>query len=167
MSVYDFRPVSNGDLPLIESWIKTPAVKEWWIEADGEPADPIGEDELDDPDIAMWIVSYRSTPFAFIQDYDPHAWPGHHFRDLPPRSRGIDQFIGIPEMLGCGHGSAFIKAHVDRLLANGVPVVGTDPHPSNLRAIRAYEKAGFRSKAEKTTEWGRCLLMERQAEPAA
>lgn len=64
-------------------------------------------------------------------------------------------------MLGCGHGSAFIRAHVERLFAQGAPAVGTDPHPSNARAIRAYEKAGFVRDVEQDTEWGRALLMVR------
>lgn len=160
MPVYDFRRASPHDLSLIHKWLETPAVREWWVDADGEPADPIDEDDLNEPDVAMWIVSYQSTPFAFIQDYDPHAWPDHHFGYLPPQSRGIDQFIGVPELLGCGHGSAFIRAHANRLVAEGAPVIGTDPNPPNLRAIRAYQKAGFRTKEERMTEWGRCLVME-------
>ena len=165
MSVYDFRRALSDDLSLLHKWLDTPAVREWWVDADGEPADPIDEEDLSEPDVAMWIVSYQSTPFAFIQDYDPHAWQGHHFGYLPPQSRGIDQFIGVPELLGCGHGSAIIRAHADRLIAGGAPVIGTDPHPSNLRAIRAYHKAGFRSVEERVTDWGRCLLMERHKVP--
>ena len=91
----------------------------------------------------MWIVSHEGRPFAYIQDYGPHDWAMHHFGHLPPGSRGIDQFIGEPDMIGRGHGSAFIRAHVDRLFAEGAPVVGTDPDPSNARAVRAYQKAGF------------------------
>ncbi|TPW27714.1 GNAT family N-acetyltransferase [Pararhizobium mangrovi] len=149
-----------GDLPLIGRWLQTPAVREWWIDANGQPADPIGEDNLDDPDVAMWIVSSRSSPFAFIQDYDPHAWPDHHFGHLPLRSRGIDQFIGVQELLGYGHDPAFITAYVDRLHTGGAPVIGTDPHPTNARAIRAYQKAWFQSKEERLTECGPCFLME-------
>ena len=58
-------------------------------------------------------------------------------------TRGIDQFIGEADMLGRGHGSAFIRAFIDRLLANGAPRIVIDPDPANARAIRAYEKAGF------------------------
>ena len=100
----------------------------------------------------MWIVSHGGRPFAYIQDYDPLAWGMHHLGDLPPGSRGIDQFIGEPGMLDRGHGSAFIRAHVDRLFTEGAPVVGTDPDPANARAIRAYEKAGFTATRE-TLDW--------------
>lgn len=163
MTDYRFSLASEADLDLIARWIETPPVAHWWIEADGQPAPPIDEDDLADPNIAVWIVSHDDQPFAYLQDYDVHAWPGHHFAHLPPGSRGIDQFIGDPAMLGRGHGSAFIRAYVDGLFAKGVPAVGTDPNPTNARAIRAYEKAGFLPVRECDTEWGHVLLMERFA----
>lgn len=162
-AAYSFRAATTADLSMISQWLQTPEVRRWWIDAEGKPADPIGADDLDNPHIAVRIVSHLGAPFAFIQDYDPHAWTGHHFGHLPQGSRGIDQFIGRPDMVGRGHGSAFIRAHVDRLMENGAPAVGTDPHPGNARAIRAYEKAGFRRCEECWTEWGHCVLMERHA----
>jgi len=79
----------------------------------------------------------------------------------PPGTRGIDQFIGEADMLGCGHGSAFIRAFVEGLLSDGTPRVLTDPDPANARAVRAYEKAGFRRQREVDTPDGRALLMIR------
>ena len=167
MDAYGFRPITPADLPMVRRWLESPAVREWWVDADGQPSDPIGEEDLKDRRVAMWIVNHLGDPFAFIQDYDPHAWAGHHFGSLPPGSRGIDQFIGEPAMIGRGHGSAFIRAHVRTLMTRGAPAVGTDPSPNNARAIRAYEKAGFVPREERATEWGRCLLMTCHADPAA
>ena len=164
MTTYSFRRMTAADVPMVGRWLETPAVREWWIEADGQPADPIEAEDLNDPHITMWIVSHEGRPFAFIQDYDPHAWPGHHFGHLPPGSRGIDQLIGEPGMIARGHGPAFIRAHADVLLKNGAPAIGTDPGPSNARAIRAYEKAGFIRGDERATEWGYCLLMVRYSD---
>lgn len=160
---YSFARATPADLPLIGEWLRTPPVREWWIDADGNPSDPIDEHDLLEPDTAVWIISLGNRPFAYLQDYDPHAWSGHHFAHLLPRSRGLDQFIGEPGLIGQGHGSAFISAYVEGLLASGVPAVGTDPHPDNARAIRAYEKAGFSRRQEVESEWGRVLLMERHA----
>lgn len=159
METFGFRRMTGADLPMVKRWLETPAVQEWWVATDGQPSDPIEQKDLDDPHVVMWIVSYRGKPFAFIQDYDPHAWAGHHFGHLPPGSRGIDQFIGEPDMIGRGYGSAFVRAHLARLLQGGAPAIGTDPHPSNARAIRAYEKAGFVRGETRKTDWGCCLLM--------
>ncbi len=79
------------------------------------------------------------------------------------RTRGLDQFIGEPDMLDRGHGSAFIRAFADRLLANGAPRVVMDPDPANARAIRAYEKAGFERDRIVHTPDGPALLMVRDA----
>jgi aminoglycoside 6'-N-acetyltransferase len=79
----------------------------------------------------------------------------------PHGARGIDQFIGDPDMIGRGHGSAFIRYFADGLLTAGTPRVLTDPDPANARAIRAYEKAGFRSEGMVDTPDGLSLLMVR------
>jgi aminoglycoside 6'-N-acetyltransferase len=154
---YRFRAVGPADLPLLQRWRAMPHVIQWWGPPDVEPE---GE-KLAEPDVAMWIVEHAGRPFAYAQDYDPHAWAPHPFSHLPPGARGIDQYIGEPDMLDLGHGSAFVHAHVERLFAGGAPAVGTDPHPDNARAIRAYEKAGFSiASGPLETRWGRAVLME-------
>ena len=107
------------------------------------------------------IVSCRGQPFACLQCYLQRAWPENGLGAHPPGTRGIDQLIGEPDMVGRGHGSAFVRAFVDGLLAAGVPRVLTDPDPTNARAIRAYTKAGFRAHAPVDTPDGRALLMIR------
>lgn len=153
---YGFRPVTLADLDLVRRWQAEPQVRAWWGEDD-----PFDAGDLADPRVRLWIVDWDGVPFAFLQDYDVHGWKGHHFGYLPKGARGIDQFIGEPGMLGQGHGPAFIRQRVAALFAAGAPVIGTDPHPDNARAIRAYEKAGFRivGPAEET-DWGLAIRME-------
>ena len=154
---YHFRAVVEADIPLLVGWRRLPHVAAWWGPADAEPI----AEAFADPRIALWIVEHEGRPFAYAQDYAPHDWADHPFLYLPQGARGIDQYIGEPDMLDRGHGSAFIRAHVARLFAAGAPVVGTDPNPDNKRAIRACEKAGFRiASAPCDTIWGRALLME-------
>ena len=152
---YAFRPMTADDLPMVRAWIATPDAAPWWGEGDDL------EEGLADPHTRQWVVALEGRPFAYAQDYDPHAWAGHPFKGLPPGSRGIDQTIGPAELLGRGHGSAFVREHVERLFAEGAPAVGTDPHPDNARAIRAYEKAGFTRGQARDTDWGYCLIMTR------
>ncbi|WP_279482494.1 GNAT family N-acetyltransferase [Aureimonas sp. SK2] len=83
-----FRRATGEDLATLHRWRETPAVRRWWIDADGRPSEPISLDDLAAPDVAMWIVSLGDRPFAFMQDYDPHAVAGHHVAHLPPAHAG-------------------------------------------------------------------------------
>ena len=153
---YTFRRAMLDDLPLLRQWQRTPDVAEWW-DAD----DPFDAADLADGRTAAWIVSAGNTPFAYLQDYDVHGWDPHHFGYLPPGSRGIDQYIGIADMIGRGHGTAFLRQRLGALFAAEAPVVATDPHPDNARAIAAYHKAGFCiTGPQQETEWGLILPME-------
>ena len=160
MATYGFRPMSAGDLPLVAQWLTKPHVIEWW----GQPEEQLALVTEDLHSVAMdqFIVSIGEQPFAYIQCYDPSAWPEGGLGEHPQGTRGIDQFIGDPGMIGCGHGSAFIRHFTDELLAAGTPLVLTDPDPTNARAIRAYEKAGFIRDREIETPDGRALLMLRE-----
>ena len=159
---YGFRPATEADLLLLRRWRRQPHVMEYWGDPELEPED----EKLADARVAMWIVEYRGNPFAFAQDYSPHDWDGHPFAHLPPGSRGIDQYIGEPDMVGIGHGTAFVRLHCERLFSAGAPAIGTDPHPDNMRARRAYEKAGFHAVSGPVeTLWGLAILMEKMRAP--
>lgn len=152
---YGFRKATLNDLDLLSGWQSNPHVRAWW----GSP-EPYGEAELADTRVARWIVSYAGRPFAYMQDYTVHGWEEHHFADLPEGSRGIDQYIGEPDMIGAGHGPAFIAMRMKALFAEGAPVIATDPHPDNARAIAAYRKAGFEPFGPaRMTQWGLILPM--------
>jgi aminoglycoside 6'-N-acetyltransferase len=158
-SAYQFRAMSARDLKMVGVWLTLPHVREWW----GNPDEQLGlvSADLAEPAMEQFIVTCRGQPFAYLQCYQQSAWPENGLGVHPLGTRGIDQFIGEPDMVGRGHGSAFIRAFVDGLLAIGVPRVLTDPAPVNARAIRAYTKAGFREHAHVDTPDGGALLMIR------
>lgn len=161
---YCFRRMTEADLPLVRQWLATPDAAAWWGDLDEEMENLA--DDLFEPGMRLWIVSLNGEDFAFLQDYTPGLWPDHPFHDMPAGTYGIDQTIGIPALIGQGHGSAFIRQHVQSLFDTGASCVVTDPDPCNARAIRAYEKAGFTPIGERDTPWGRCLLMMAKPEPA-
>jgi aminoglycoside 6'-N-acetyltransferase len=154
---YSFRLASADDLLRLRRWLHAPEVKRWW----GEPREQykLLRADLNDPRMAMRIVSFNGRPFAYAQDYDVHAWPQTHLAHLPRGSRAIDTFIGRPSMVGRGHGRAYLRLLAERLCAEGVPLVAVDPAEDNLRARRAYENAGFRSEASVATDTGLAVLM--------
>jgi aminoglycoside 6'-N-acetyltransferase len=139
---YVFRPMSAGDLSLVQRWLETPEVVRWWGRADEQYALVSGD--LGHPDMDQFMVAIDKQPFAYIQCYPLSTW-NQGFGSQPPATRGIDQFIGEPDMIGRGYGSGFIRQFVNALLASGIPRVVTDPDPDNIRAVRAYARAGFRS----------------------
>ena len=157
---YGIRPVLEADLAILGGWRSRPHVARWWGAPDVEPEG----DKLRGGRVAMWIAEHGPRPFAFIQDYAVGDWSPHHFDFLPPGSRGMDIYIGEPEMIGVGHGSRLLRQHADRLLSLGAPAVGVDPHPDNLAAVRAFERAGFSIVGGPLdTRWGRAVLMARGA----
>jgi aminoglycoside 6'-N-acetyltransferase len=158
---YTFHSMAAADLPTVRRWLAMPHVAEWW----GDPDEQFGlvSDDLHHPAMNQFIVAHDDRPFAYLQCYDPLAWPQHGFGKLTAGTRGIDQFIGETNMIGQGHGSALIRSFVDDLLARGAPRVVTDPSPQNARAIRAYEKAGFHRDHPVQTPNGPALLMARDA----
>jgi aminoglycoside 6'-N-acetyltransferase len=155
---YVFRPMAVADLPMIRRWLETPEVVRWW----GNPEEQyeLLRGDLDHPDMDQFIVSLDGHPFAYIQCYALSTW-NQGFGVHPEATRGIDQFIGEADMIGRGHGSNFIRQFVDDQLRQGIPRVVTDPDPVNLRAVRAYEKAGFVRERIVDTPDGPALLMLR------
>ena len=161
MASYQFRPMAAADLPMVRRWLADPHVVQWW----GDTAEQFAlvSGDLAHPGMDQLIVVTAGRPFGYLQCYDLMTWPDEAFGTQPRGTRAIDQFIGEPDMVDHGHGSAFIRAFTDRLLAAGTPRVITDPDPVNARAVRAYEKAGFHKQHEVDTPDGRALLMVRNA----
>src|SRR5262249_94685 len=150
-----FLPMSAADLPLVRRWLAAPHVTQWW----GDPGEQFGlvSEDLEQP--AMDLVTIDGRPFAYLQCYDQMAWTDNGLGIHPPRTRGTSQFIGEPHMPGRGHGPAFTRASIAALMRAGTPRALTAPDPANARAIRAYERAGFRKDRMVDTPDGRALLM--------
>lgn len=153
---YVFRPMTPADLPLIGRWLALPRVREWW----GDPQEQytLVSGDLDEPAMDQYIALNAGSPFA--QCYDLTEW-NSGFGPQPQGTRGIDLFIGAPDMIARGHGSVLIRAFADDRLQKGAPRMVTDPDPANIRAVRAYQKAGFEQDRMVDTPDGPALLMVR------
>jgi aminoglycoside 6'-N-acetyltransferase len=156
---YAFHPMTRNHLPMVRHWLQTPEVVRWW--GDPEKQYELVRGDLDHPDMDQFVVAVEGRPFGYIQCYRLSTW-NCGFGAQPPETRGIDQFIGEPDMIGHGHGANFIRQFVDDLLRNRTPRVVTDPDPANRRAIRAYEKARFERDRMINTPDGPALLMRRE-----
>ncbi len=163
-SLYEFRPVTEADLPMLKVWLAEPHVAEWW---DNGPEASLAEivEAMESISTEPLIVELDGRPIAYVQSYDPHLEDDHPYQDQPFGTLGIDVSIGVPELVGVGHGSAIVRQFVDMLFEEGCPRVVIDPDPANARAIRAYEKAGFRAFDTRTSIYGPALMMARDADP--
>ena len=165
-SRFTFEPLTLDDLPMLAEWLTRPHVAEWWddrvalaeLREDYEPAIR--------GDVAQqcYIVHYNGSAIGFIQSYTPalHHDDGWWLDEHDPGVRGIDQFIADASNLGRGLGTAMVNAFVDKLFSDSsVTRIQTDPSPTNGRAIRCYEKAGFHPARVLNTPDGPALLMYR------
>jgi RimJ/RimL family protein N-acetyltransferase len=162
MTSFAFRPLRHEDLPLLHEWLNRTHVAEWWD--DRLSREDVEEDfgrEIGSPVVRHYLAYVEGEPVGFIQDYTVMAasadwWPD----ETDPGARGIDQFLANEHQLGQGLGSRMVREFVARLFTDpGVTKVQTDPSPDNERAIRAYEKAGFRRVRVVDTPDGPALLM--------
>ncbi|MBT8412116.1 MAG: GNAT family N-acetyltransferase [Octadecabacter sp.] len=141
MADYTFRPMTRADLPLFKDWLDQPHIEGWWGDSSTEAR--LVEDDLGQGVVDMRLACHKGTAFAYIQDYNAHAFAAPQYADQPEAARAVDTFLGGPAFLGQGHGAGYIAARI-RELRRTYPVIVTDPDPANTRAIAAYARAGFR-----------------------
>lgn len=159
-----FRPVADSDLPTLYEWLSRPHVAEWWGKQStlAELAAEYGPVIAGTVAAQCYFALAQGIPIGFIQSYTPAAFhnEGWWLDEHSPDVRGIDQFLADAERLGKGLGTAMVRAFVSQLFADSaVTRIQTDPAPANGRAIRCYEKSGFRAVREVDTPDGRALLM--------
>ncbi len=89
------------------------------------------------------ILELAEQPVGYLQFY-PAGREEYAFEEVG-LVYALDLFIGEPQEWGQGHGTRFIRLLLEYLFTQcAADWVILDPHVDNLRAIRAYEKCGFR-----------------------
>ncbi|CAA9419640.1 MAG: Aminoglycoside N(6')-acetyltransferase _ AAC(6')-Ib/AAC(6')-II [uncultured Ramlibacter sp.] len=158
-----FRLLRREDLPLFREWVNREHVARWWdeprtMEAIEAEYLPVIEGVTT---TRAYLAFQGDEPIGFIQSYTVMGSGNGWWEDeTDPGARGIDQFLADGQRLGQGLGTAMITAFLARLFEEpGVTQVQTDPQPDNARAIRCYEKCGFRAVGVVDTPDGPALLM--------
>lgn len=126
------RPLDDAALTTLVEIVGMPSVREWWSTATdpGELRDELYQDGeafavVVDGEIAGWVGFYEeNTPDYRHAGLDIILAPGFHDRGLGPDALRLAARWLIDER---GHHRIVI-----------------DPSAGNARAIRAYEKVGFR-----------------------
>lgn len=133
-----FRPLTPDDFPLLFEWLSKEHVKQWWDDGEdtlAKVASNYGEDE-EGLERFLLIAAQESgeKPIGYFQ----------HYR-VSDGSIGIDQFIGEEDYINRGIGTEAIRMFVELIMREHAPSsIILDPSPGNKRAIRCYEKVGFR-----------------------
>ena len=166
------RDFAEDDFPLMLKWLTDDRVLEFYEGRDVRfTMGALTAHYLKEiPDGFRVIIEHAGSPIGYGQAYrltgellDEYSYP-----DDGRVVFAMDQFIGEPDYWNKGIGSSFLRLMAAYLKeAEAADVILLDPHKSNPRAIRAYEKAGFRIvkslPAHELFEgkWEDCWLMEK------
>lgn len=132
------RPVTPDDSAAFARWLSDPEV----MASFGRPPDDSSATPSEEATPAglpgrSFVIEDRGRPIGGIEYF--------HDRPSAPWSAGIDIFIGEPDARDRGLGTEALRTLLRYLFeTRGLKRVTIDPEPSNRRAVRAYEKAGFR-----------------------
>jgi RimJ/RimL family protein N-acetyltransferase len=166
-----------GDYALVSRWRSEPHVHEWWDPDDPAPTPADAEAQYgarargEEPTTPC-IVELEGSPIGYLQFYRWRAWPDAD-EDLDIRAGadtfGIDLFIGVPNLVNTGLGTRIVRLVCTYLeTERGASSIALTTEIDNVRAQRAYEKAGFRKVRQvldtdtRNGERVRCWLMERR-----
>jgi RimJ/RimL family protein N-acetyltransferase len=145
--VIEFRPLAEGDLPMVEDWLGREHVREWWRDSiDESIAEYVQAIAGLDPTDHYLIVLDR-RPVGMIETYlvsDHREWEA--IVQVGEGVAGVDLLIGEEELVGTGLGPRVLAIFVEQVVfanqATHACVAAVDEE--NRRSWRAFEKAGFR-----------------------
>ncbi|MES3037311.1 MAG: GNAT family N-acetyltransferase [Bdellovibrionota bacterium] len=160
--MFNFLPFSENHLPHLRHWLNQEHVKKFWQESSNDQK--LSEKFLIElPRRGVWpfVIEHKNREIGYIQYYDATKVGDGWWLNETSGTFGIDLMIGQPELLGQGIGPQVITEFISftRKREPTVESIIIDPDPNNKIAIRAFEKAGFRTESEIETPGGPALLM--------
>lgn len=150
-----FKPLSESYFPLLLKWLEMPHVKAWWDQDIKWTLNLIQEKytsyvkgyKLENgiaKSISAYIIYVDETPIGYIQIYSAYDFlRSKPLEGLPKKLAAFDVFIGEKDYLKRGIGSKAIKEFLDQYSQTYTHFFA-DPEATNIAAIRAYKKAGFK-----------------------
>jgi RimJ/RimL family protein N-acetyltransferase len=144
-----FIPLDESHVSLMHHWLNAGEALRWYGRQPSTPESIRQKYLVTKPEMGTkcFIVHHDHAPIGYLQYYRI----SHHPRycalvGAGPRDYGMDLFIGRDDRIGLGIGTRIVAAALKELIfAQGDAercLVG--PSPENRRAIRCYEKCGFR-----------------------
>ncbi|GAA0326831.1 GNAT family N-acetyltransferase [Oceanobacillus oncorhynchi subsp. oncorhynchi] len=143
------RELAKEDNYLLAKWLSDPAVLQFYDGRDN-PFDLEKVNEKFYPlqdNVVRCIIAFDSLEIGYIQYYLLNINTRKKYGYLNDKDviYGMDQFIGETQYWDRGIGSLLIKSMVAYLInKKRINKVVMDPQAWNKRAIRCYEKSGFK-----------------------
>ncbi|MDQ1535416.1 MAG: aminoglycoside 6-N-acetyltransferase [Actinomycetota bacterium] len=126
------RSAADVDGPAIVEVMRCPGVRAWWWDFDLDNATEV----LRDPDICPLVIEHEENVIGFMQFSEDIS--------IQYRSAGIDLSLHDDHQ-GRGFGSDAVRILARYLFAErGHHRLTIDPAARNARAIRCYERVGFK-----------------------
>lgn len=144
------RTLTSKDLSILIKWLTDDRVLEFYGGRDQNftEQDIIKEYYEEDNEIATrLIVECNNIPIGYVQVYDmiDEFYDSYHYDKSDEIVYCMDQFIGEPDYWNKGIGTRFMGMILEYLVTEkNANAVILDPHQNNPRAVRMYEKAGFK-----------------------
>lgn len=142
------RNLEEQDKTLLLKWLTDKRVLNFW---EGQSSvfnlDRIKEDFYNKEKVTRTIIEFQNMPIGYCQFYKLNKDDLNEYKYSKTNKTvyGVDQFIGDPNYWGKGIGTTFMKLILEYLTTKkNADVVILDPHTDNLRAIRCYQKVGFK-----------------------
>lgn len=143
------RQLKQKDDSLLVKWLSDPSVLEFY-EGRDNPFDLHKVHEkfyYRENGVVRCIVEFDQIPIGYIQYYpvDSDERKLYGYADTSDVIYGMDQFIGDVAYWNKGIGTLLVNSMVEFLVEqNQADRVVMDPQTWNERAIRCYEKCGFK-----------------------
>lgn len=143
----EFRPLTEGDLPLVEGWLRREHVARWWRDPIEEAIEKRVASIAGRRSTRQFAIVFNGRPVGMIQTYRVSDYPEwDEIVQVGDGVAGVDLLIGEADLVGRGLGPRILTEFAR-------DVVFADPETTacvatveeaNRRSWRAFEKAGFR-----------------------
>lgn len=144
------RTLTDADMPLLYKWLTDDRVLKFYGGRDKKYTLEDIKKHYTEPwedEVIRVIIEYDGMTIGYGQIYKMYdeLYEDYHYPKSNEIVYGMDQFIGEPDYWSKGIGTKYTKMIFEYLKKEkNADAVILDPHQDNKRAIRMYEKAGFR-----------------------